>query len=126
VPQGEQRRTYLAHQSSFTVVDEKGVVGMHVAEMKLADVAGAPAAPDASPAAAILLAISPPRGELAGRVAGDSSLELQQRLPLVWHATGAAAAAGGGGMGGRGKCGGSCCYTEEDQELGSGMHGIWW
>jgi hypothetical protein len=44
----------------LAVVDENGVVGVHVAEMELADMAGAVAAPDASPAAAILVAISLP------------------------------------------------------------------
>jgi hypothetical protein len=77
--QRKQRRTYLAHQS----------FSAGVAKSKLVDVASPVAAPDASPPAAILLAvatISPPRAEEPCRVAGDVVLEGQQCVPLVREA----------------------------------------
>ena len=77
--QRKQRRTYLANQS----------FSAGVAKSKLVDVASPVAAPDASPPAAILLAvatISPPRAEEPCRVAGDAVLEGQQCIPLVREA----------------------------------------
>jgi len=73
--QSKQRRTYLANQSCSGAW-----------KSKLLDVASLVAAPDASPLAAILLAvatISPPRAEKPCRVASDAVLEGQQCVPLV-------------------------------------------
>ena len=77
--QSKQRRTYLADQFCLE----------GASKTKLVDVASSVAAPDASPPAAVLLVVatvSPPRAEDACGVAGDTMLECQQGVPLVWYA----------------------------------------
>jgi len=64
--------------------------------LKLEDVACPVAAPDASPPAAVLLAVSPPRVEEACRVTGDAVLECQQGIPLVRYAARARSVSTGG------------------------------
>ena len=111
--QSKQGTTYLANQGCGVTVDV--VVG--VAEPKLDDMAGTAAAPDASPPAAILLAVTVatiwlllPRVEDACWVAGDALLEGQQSVPLVWYAGRATVKSGVGWL----QCMGYRRHAEEE------------
>jgi hypothetical protein len=124
--QGDQGGTYLARQSRV-VRKKPWIISVHVvAKTEADDMAGPVAAPDAAPAAAVLVTFVP-RGKAPSRVAGDASLEGQQGVPLGGYA-GATSGMATNSSWRQPQClrlrgGGGGCEKEKQVQDGGGMHG---